>query len=201
MENMGIILVGFALGELAAIGAVIQIIAHAFAKSSAFYEAGNILVAYNTKNMANVQGLIRRLRVTGYLFTVSCFSVTGAPPFGIFLGEFLILSQALRSGNYIVAILLAVVYIYAFIGLNRQSIRMIFGRSTFKNEIMDIQILPPSSVSIGSRSESKSERSSETQNENWISVMIPLVNLVISLIIGIYMFPVILQSSTGLFSK
>jgi hydrogenase-4 component F len=198
MENMGIILVGFALGEIAAIGAIIQIIAHAFAKSSAFYEAGNILVAYNTKNMHEVQGVIQKLRITSYLFTVSCFSVTGAPPFGVFLGEFLILSQALRSGNFIIAILLAVVYIYGFIGLNRQSIRMIFGRSTVKDDIMDIQIPPPSSVSTGSRSKSKS---SESQNENWISIMIPLVNLSISLIIGIYMFPVILQSSTGLLSK
>jgi hypothetical protein len=107
----------------------------------------------------------------------------------------------LRSGNFIVAILLAVVYIYAFIGLNRQSIRMIFGRSTVKNDIMDLQILPPSSISADSRSESKSERSSDNQNENWASVIIPLVNLAISLIIGIYMFPVILQSFTGLLSR
>ena len=201
MENMGIILVGFALGDIAAMGAVIQIIAHAFAKSSAFYEAGNILVAYNSKNMVSVQGVIRRLRVTGYLFTLSCFSVTGAPPFGVFLGEFLILSQALRSGNFIVAILLAVIYIYAFIGLNRQSIQMIFGRSSFvKSDIADSLTLSHSSVTTGSK-ESKSDTFSKHQTENWISILIPLVNLAVSLIIGIYMFPVILQASAGIPSK
>ena len=203
MENMGIILVGFGLGDIAATGAVIQIIAHAFAKSSAFYEAGNILVAYNSKNIVSVQGVIRRLRITGYLFTLSCFSVTGAPPFGVFLGEFLILSQALRSGNFIVAILLAVVYIYAFIGLNRQSIQMIFGRSSFvKNNVVNPPTLPHSSVSAGSRFKSKSDTSeNNNENENWISILIPFVNLAISLIIGIYTFPVILQTYAGIPSK
>jgi hydrogenase-4 component F len=99
MENMGVILVGFSLGGIGALGAIIQIVAHAFAKSSAFYEAGNILVEYETTRMADAQGVIGRLRSTGYLFILSCLSITGAPPFGVFLGEFLILSQAIQSGN------------------------------------------------------------------------------------------------------
>ncbi|MGB0025311.1 MAG: proton-conducting transporter membrane subunit [Nitrososphaeraceae archaeon] len=203
MENMGIILVGFALGDIAAMGAVIQIIAHAFAKSSAFYEAGNIIVAYNTKNMFSVQGVVRKLRATGYLFTMSCFSITGAPPFGVFLGEFLILSQALRSGNFIVAILLAITYIYAFIGLNRQSIQMIFGPSNIvKGNVADSLTVRHTSVATNGRFDSKkSDMSDEIANENWISILIPLVNLVISLIIGVYMFPVILQASIGISSK
>ena len=116
MENMGIILVGFALGGVGAIGAVVQIMAHAFGKSSAFYEAGNVLVAYNSKSMADVQGVVNRLKLSGYLFTLSCLSVTGAPPFGVFVGEFMILSQALSSGNVTLAILLAIAYMYSFIG-------------------------------------------------------------------------------------
>ena len=181
MENMGIILVGFALGGIGAIGAVVQIVAHAFAKSSAFYEAGNVLVAFNSKSMEEVQGVAKKLKLSGYLFTLSCLSVTGAPPFGVFVGEFMILSQAMASGNILLVILLAIAYMYAFIGLNRQSIRMIFGQRRRGPEWEGTMPGPESTV----------------RRENLLSVAIPLTNLTISLIIGIYMIPLILQAATG----
>ena len=182
MENMGIVLVGLSLGGIGAIGAVIQIVSHAFAKSSAFYESGNIFVSYNSKNMSEVQGLVTKLRSTGYLFSLTCFSITGAPPFGIFVGEFLILIQAFSSGNYLVAALLAIAYMYAFIGLNRQSTKMIFGSQ--------IETASP-------QSRGKSAQSDLTKGEDKLSVIIPLVNLLVSLVIGVYMIPILLQAATS----
>jgi hydrogenase-4 component F len=181
MENMGVILAGFALGGVGALGAVIQIVSHAFAKSSAFYESGNIFVSYNTKNMSEVQGLVGKLRSTGYLFSLSCLSITGAPPFGIFIGEFLILLQAFNTGNYLVGALLSFAYMYTFIGLNRQSIRMIFGPQN------------------GSELLANGGEGFPVQrhSENKLSVLLPLVNLVISLIIGLYMIPVLMQAATS----
>jgi hydrogenase-4 component F len=178
MENMGIILVGFALGGIGTLGAIVQIVAHAFGKSSAFYSAGNILAAYNNKNMSAVQGVINRLKATGYLFILSCLCVTGAPPFGVFIGEFLILSQAIQVGNFALAILLAIAYMYAFIGLNRQSIKMVFGQPD--------------------TSETSQASPVENQKENRLSIVIPSINLAVSLIIGIYMLPAILQAAAGL---
>jgi len=182
MENMGIILVGFALGGIGAIGAVVQIVAHAFAKSSAFYEAGNIVVAFDSKSMSAVQGVIGRLKSSGYLFTLSCLAVTGAPPFGVFVGEFMIISQAMRSGDVLLTILLAIAYMYAFIGLNRQAIQMIFGERTGASSPIEEAAKPPSGA--GTR-------------ENLVSVVIPLANLIVSLVIGLYMIPLILQAATG----
>ena len=176
MENMGIILVGLALGGVGAIGAIIQIVAHAFAKSSAFYESGNILASYNSKSMSEVQGVAGRLKSTGYLFSLTCLSVTGAPPFGVFIGEFLILAQAISSGNLLLGALLAIAYMYSFIGLNRQSIQMIFGSRQTTN---------------GNSSLSEEKKLSEDS----LSIIIPAINLAISLLIGIYMFPIILHAA------
>ena len=176
MENMGVILVGFALGGIGAVGAVVQIMSHAFGKSSAFYEAGNILVAYDSKSMAEVQGVANRLIFSGYLFTLSCLCVTGAPPFGVFVGEFMILAQAMSVGNTTLVILLAAAYMYAFIGLNSQSIRMVYGQST-ATEQEGGRLVP--------------------QPENWASVAIPLANLTVSLVIGVYMLPVVLHAASG----
>lgn len=186
MENIGIILVGFAIGGIGTLGAVIQIIAHAFAKSSAFYGSGNILAQYNSKNMSDVQGVSGRLRTTGYLFSLSCLSVTGAPPFGVFIGEFLILAQAISSNNFFLAILLAITYMYSFIGLNRQSIQMIFGSGIDEN-----------SGKVGVDGEVGIARN-KGQKEDRLSIAIPLINLVISLAIGLYMIPTVLQAALSI---
>ena len=185
MENMGIILVGLALGGIGAVGAVIQIVAHAFAKSSAFYESGNILAAYDSKNMSEVQGLASRLRSTGYLFVVSCLAVTGAPPFGVFIGEFLIITQAVNTGNFGLAALLAIAYMYSFIGLNRQAIQMVFGAS---ESIV---------LAADGSSEDAVQTTKAPSRENRISTIIPFINLAISLVIGIYMIPVILHAAVS----
>ncbi|MHB8568195.1 MAG: proton-conducting transporter transmembrane domain-containing protein [Nitrososphaerales archaeon] len=202
MENMGIILVGLALGGVGALGALVQIIAHAFAKSSAFYESGNILASYDSKNMSDVQGLINRLRSTGYLFIVSCLSVTGAPPFGVFVGEFLILSQAVNTGNYLLAILLAIAYMYSFISLNRQSIRMVFGSGEVERSVpaliasIDGAVKHNVSNMDSGRQETKS--AGLMKAENRLSLIVPFVNLSISLVLGLYMIPVILQAALSL---
>ncbi len=184
MENMGIILVGFALGGIGVVGAAVQIVAHAFAKSSAFYESGNILVAYESKSMAEVQGVARRLKYSGYLFALSCLAVTGAPPFGVFVGEFMILAMALSTGNVALVLLLAAVYVYGFIGLNRQSVKMVFGQS--------------SSGQQGEGMGSGPAPRAAPQSEHWVSVAIPLANLAVALVIGVYMSPLLLQAAQGM---
>ena len=186
MENIGIILVGFAIGGIGTLGAVIQIIAHAFAKSSAFYGSGNILAYYSSKNISDVQGVSGRLRTTGYLFSLSCLSVTGAPPFGVFIGEFLILAQVISSNNFFLAILLAITYMYSFIGLNRQSIQMIFGSGIDEN-----------SGNVGVNGEVVIA-GGKGQKEDRLSIAIPLINLVISLVIGLYMIPTVLQAALSI---
>jgi hydrogenase-4 component F len=192
MENMGIILVGLALGGVGAVGAIIQIVAHAFAKSSAFYEAGNILSSYDSKSMSEVQGLVNKIRSTGYLFSLTCLSVTGAPPFGVFIGEFLILAQAVSSGNYLLAALLAFAYMYAFIGLNRQSIHMVFGESTVN--------LAPTVLAGGEQSTVNLENGIKKARtkEDRISIIIPAINLTVSLVIGVYMIPTLVQAALSL---
>jgi hydrogenase-4 component F len=197
MENMGVILIGFSLGGIGALGAIIQIVAHAFAKSSAFYEAGNILVEYETTRMVDAQGVIGRLRSTGYLFILSCLSITGAPPFGVFLGEFLILSQAIQSGNLVLAVLLGFAYIYNFVGLNRQALRLIFGKTKTGEDPIRDSVPTRHSPSF----DAGASEVLEIRQENRLSILIPLVNLVVSLVVGIYMFPAFLQAATEFYHQ
>jgi hydrogenase-4 component F len=127
MEVMGLAVIGIAIGGVALYGALILLVAHAFAKSAAFYCAGNVLQETGTTRIEDVRNLRDRAPWTGAAWVLAGFGVTGAPPFGTFLGELLIVTGALATGNVLLAAAILIAILVAFVGLNSQIGRMVFG--------------------------------------------------------------------------
>ncbi len=127
MENMGMILMGLAIDtKYALLGAVILIVSHAFAKSSAFYTTGNILSLYKTRNVNDIKGLINTIPFGAYSFVLSSLAVTGAPPFGTFLGEMLILYAVFVKFGLVLSLLILLFLAVAFFSLNYKVSKMSF---------------------------------------------------------------------------
>jgi hydrogenase-4 component F len=129
MEVMGLAVVGLALGGVALYGALILLVAHAFAKSAAFYCAGNVLRGTGTARIDAVHDLRSRMPWTGAAWMVAAPAVTGAPPFGTFVGELLIVVGAIAAGLDGVAVLVVGAVLVGFLGVNAQIGGMVFGRS------------------------------------------------------------------------
>ncbi len=165
MEVMGLAVAGIAIGGVALYGALLLLVAHAFAKSAAFYCAGNVLQETGTTRIDSVRDLRHRLPWTGAVWVLSGLGVTGAPPFGTFLGELLIVVGALATGNVLVAVVVVVAVLVAFLGLNSQIGRMVFGGQD------------PASASSANRS--PSER----------GVAVAYLNVGIALALGLVAFP------------
>lgn len=127
MEVMGIAVVGVGLGGIALYGALLLLLAHAFAKSAAFYCSGNVLRATGTTRVDDIRDLRHRMPRTSGAWVLAAFAVTGAPPFGTFLGELLIVVGAVAVGWYWLALLLVLAILVAFLGMNGQIGRMVFG--------------------------------------------------------------------------
>ncbi len=126
MENMGIVLIGIALGGKALTGALIIIVAHAFAKSAVFYLTGNILIRFNYTTIKNVRGLINKMPFTAYCLFFAVLAATGAPPFATFFGEIMIFSGLISTYGWILALILGVFIAIAFISANYYTGLMIF---------------------------------------------------------------------------
>ncbi len=163
MENMGLALVGIGIGGIGLYAALLLVVAHAYAKSSAFYCAGNVLRATGTNRIAEVRDLRHRMPWTAGLWVLSGLAVTGAPPFGTFLAEVLLVAGALASGSPVVAFLLVIAIAVAFLGVNHQLGGMVFHRPA----------VPASPVLREPRD----------------SVALPLANLGVALAIGIVSIP------------
>jgi hydrogenase-4 component F len=126
VENMGTILVGVSLGGIGAIGAVVLLVSHAFAKSAAFYLTGNILSRYGTMRISSIRGVRRTMPVTGMTLFFASLGVTGAPPFGAFIGEFMILSGVYARYGIAIAGLVGIFIAVSFVAVNARVVSAVF---------------------------------------------------------------------------
>ncbi len=144
VEHMGILALGVGLGGVAVFGAIFHAVAHSLVKAALFMVSGNILLSYHSKLVGDVQGLRRVLPVTGILWLAGFLAITGSPPFGLFLSEFVILRTALGQGRWVVSIAALLFLSLVFVGMLGIFLKMSLGpadRPPVKEPLMSV--LPP----------------------------------------------------------
>jgi hydrogenase-4 component F len=97
VENMGVIAIGIGIGGAATYGALLHAVNHSLVKAGLFLLAGNVLRSYGTTEANAVRGVLGRLPATGLLLVVGFLAVGGTPPFGPFMTEFMIFTNAMHS--------------------------------------------------------------------------------------------------------
>lgn len=127
VEHMGILAIGIGLGGVGIYGSLLHLVNNAFTKGFVFLVTGNLYKQYHSKKVKDVRGVLRSYPVTGILLLAGFLAVTGAPPFGTFLSELIILYSAITKGNYVVALLFVVFLGLIFLGVADIILRMIQG--------------------------------------------------------------------------
>jgi hydrogenase-4 component F len=128
VEHMGILVVGMGLGGLAAFGALYHLVVNALTKGVMFMAAANLHRAYGSKHIDQVSGALRKVPASAALFLAGFFAVTGAPPFGPFQSELIILRGAIAGERYGVAAAFLVLLFVAFMGMGRTVLAVVQGR-------------------------------------------------------------------------
>ncbi len=127
VEHMGIILVAAGLGGAQAhLGAAYQMTGHAIAKSFCFFVAGIIGTGFGTQEITSIRGLSRSAPFTALALVAGAFAIAGAPPFAIFISEFMIFKAGIASGQYVAVTLLATFVAIAFCAIMFHINRMAF---------------------------------------------------------------------------
>jgi hydrogenase-4 component F len=128
IEHMGVIALGVGLGGGAVYGAMLHLVGHSLAKGLLFFAAGNVLLAYKTKQIAEVSGVARRMPVTGALLLAGFLATLGFPPFSIFISELTILRGALDARQYVAAGLYLLFLAIIFVAEMALVLKMVQGR-------------------------------------------------------------------------
>jgi hydrogenase-4 component F len=144
VEHMGIAAFGIGVGGSAIFGSMLQVVNSAVVKSMLFLVAGNILAAYRTKTEDGVRGMLQVMPVSAGLWIAGLFAITGAPPFGVFFGKWVILAESFAAGRFVAAVLFLFFLAVIFIGMSKTMLEMGLGAS--KREKMTenpLSLAPP----------------------------------------------------------
>lgn len=129
IEHMGIIALGFGISSpLSIFAALFHILNHSLTKSMLFAASGNVYLRYETKKISKIQGILKVMPVTGTVFLLGLFAITGMPPFSIFTSELGITIAAFKESNYLAAALFLVFLALVFAGFAYQMFKMFFGQ-------------------------------------------------------------------------
>lgn len=127
VEHMGLLVLGLGLGGVGTYGAVLHSLNNGLAKGLTFLAVGNVVLAFGTSSASDIRGLHRRLPGTAVLLMVGLFAITGAPPFGLFISEFTILSAAFGEHHPWVAVAAMLLLAVIFVGIAVMILEMVYG--------------------------------------------------------------------------
>jgi hydrogenase-4 component F len=128
VEHMGILVLGVGVGGPALFGSLLHMINNGMTKGVLFLSAGNIHRAYDSKTTDEVRGAMRRLPLSGTLFLLGFFAITGSPPFGPFVSEFTILNGTFAARRFLVGAGFLLLLLIVFIGMGRTVLTVVQGR-------------------------------------------------------------------------
>jgi len=131
VEHMGVVALGFGFGgPLGIAGALYHMLNHSLNKSLMFFGAGNVMRAFGSKRISDIRGVWTRQPVHGALWLAGAAAITGAPPFGLFLSEIVILRAGFEHGFEWAVYAMLALLIVIFIGFLNHFRGMYFGRET-----------------------------------------------------------------------
>jgi hydrogenase-4 component F len=152
---------------IAVVGVLLQVLAHAAAKGTAFFGVGSVVRKFGTKDMSKIRGGVGVLPWSGPMLILSVLALSAMPPFGIFRSEFLIVYGGLREPRNTVAAILIVLVTLAF-----------FGLSWFTTQTMLTPNVPVAEGSLG-------PQVAKGEVSNWIVVAMA-VGLFALLVLGVH---------------
>ena len=126
VENMGILIIGIALGGIGAVASIIHLIGHSLIKASFFLTAGNVLKIYSTKKIKSVGQLLKIDPKTGWLWLLSFLGIVAFPPSLLFLSEFLLVKTMFQQDRFIMSAVFLILLTIILYGMAKAVLKMSF---------------------------------------------------------------------------
>lgn len=129
IEHMGVIVFAFGMGgALANFAGLLHMVMHSLTKSAIFFTVGHIAQIKGTQKIAKIRGLTESHPLLGWGLVLGVVAIAGAPPFGIFMSEFLVISSTFARAPWL-AVPLVLGLLVAFGALLLRLHDMAFGQA------------------------------------------------------------------------
>lgn len=129
VAQLGYIAVGIGLAsQQALVGALLHVVNHAVMKACLFFAAGAILAQARTKKLPSMSGLGPRMPWTMAGFTLAAISMVGLPPTAGFFSKWYLVSGAVGTDRWLVAVVIVASSVLTLIYFLRILERIWFGQ-------------------------------------------------------------------------
>jgi hydrogenase-4 component F len=130
IEHMGLITFAFGMGgPLANFAGLLHMVMHSLTKSAIFFAVGHVAQAKGTQRIADIRGLSVTHPGLAVGLGAGVLAISGLPPFGVFMSEFLIITTTFAREPWL-AVVLAFGLLVAFGALLWRLQDLIFGVPT-----------------------------------------------------------------------
>ncbi|HRJ60560.1 MAG TPA: hydrogenase 4 subunit F [Azospirillaceae bacterium] len=127
IEHMGLITFAFGMGgPLANFAGLLHMTMHSLTKSAIFYAVGHAVQARGSQQIADIRGLTVSHPALGWGLLLGVVAISGLPPFGVFMSEFLLVTSTFARTPWL-AVPLTVGLLVAFSALIMRAQQMCFG--------------------------------------------------------------------------
>jgi formate hydrogenlyase subunit 3/multisubunit Na+/H+ antiporter MnhD subunit len=177
VAQMGYIVFGISLAtSLGLTGSLFHIMNHSIMKSLLFLCSGAFLYAVESRNLEELAGIGRTMKITGAMFVIGCLSIAGIPPFNGFQSELMILLAGIKTGEQAV-----VWYLFSAIML----LNLLFSVAYYLRLIQTLILKEPTQVALKAK-------------EVPVGMLLPMgILAVLCVVIGIYPDPFVSFSSSA----
>ncbi len=129
IENMGIVALAFGIGgPLGIFAGLLHALNNSIAKAMAFCVSGNIELKYGSSDMRSVKGIMNAMPVSGVFFGLSVLTLSGLPPFNVFVSEFLVLFAGINTGKTVLSIIVMLLLATVFSGIVYMVTNVLLGK-------------------------------------------------------------------------
>ena len=98
ISQVGYIMFGLAiLTAVGFVGAMLQVVFHAFAKNAAFLAAGVVILKTHKTEVADLRGIGKQMPATIWCFALAALSLIGIPPLAGFTGKWFVAAGSLAA--------------------------------------------------------------------------------------------------------
>jgi len=112
ISQIGYVVLGFALGTpLGILGGILHLFYHAIFKSLLFMDSGAVEYATDTRDLRQLGGLSKEMKVTSSTTMIGTLSIAGIPPFNGFFSKLIIIIACIQAGQVVLGIIAALVSI------------------------------------------------------------------------------------------
>src|SRR5665213_4327120 len=142
IEHMGIIVFAFGMGgPLANFAGLLHMVMHSLTKSAIFYAVGHISQVKGTQRINRIRGLTVTHPALGWGLVTGVVAITGLPPLGIFMSEFLVVSSTFAR-QPLLAIVLVFGLLLAFGALTLRLTSVAFGEPRGSTKSAEASYVP-----------------------------------------------------------